>query len=72
MIEIILFECEHFVVKLFALIPPLQIFLKVDEILDILVEDIGDGSALPDDLVDHVGVEVYLRGRVFIEQSLLD
>ena len=72
MIEIILLECKHFVVKLFVLVPPLQIFLKVDEILDIFVEDIGGCPPLLDDLIDHVGVEVDLRSCIFMEEFLLD
>lgn len=67
MIEIILFECKHFVIKFFCLVPALQIFLKIDEILHIFVENIGGGSPLFDDLVDHVGIEVYLRSRILVE-----
>jgi len=59
-IEIILFEREYFVVKFFTLVPSLQIFFEVDEILYIFVEDIGGCSPFLDDLIDHVGIEVDL------------
>jgi hypothetical protein len=71
-IEIILLECEHFVVELFTLILPLQIFLKINEILNIFVEDISGSPPLLDDLIDHVGIEVDLRSCIFVEQFLLD
>lgn len=71
-IEIILFKCEHFIIKFFGLVPSLQILLLIYNVLDIFVENIGCGSSLLDDLIDHVWVEVNLWSWILIKEFILD
>lgn len=70
-VEIVLLKCEHLVVELAHMVPPLQVFLKVKQVLDILVEYVYTRPPLANYFVDLVGVEVGLRGRVLLVQETL-
>lgn len=71
-VEVVLFEGEHLVLELLGLVLPLQVLLDVQNVLDVLIEDVHAAPPLPDYLVYRVGIEVGLRGRKTVVQSLLD
>lgn len=61
MVEVVLLEGEHLALELALQVPPLEILLQVEEVLDVLVEDVDRSVLLLYYLVDLVGVEVGLR-----------
>ena len=66
MIVVILLKSKHLIGILFMLIPPLQILLQIDHILNILIENIDRCSFLFHYLVDFIRIEVCLRRRIFV------
>lgn len=61
MVEVVLLEGEHLALELALQVPPLEVLLQVEEVLDVLVEDVDRSVLLLYYLVDLVGVEVGLR-----------
>ena len=58
--------------KLFFLVPSLQVFLEVEQILDIFVVDVGSGALLLADFVDLIAVEVGLRASVLVVEHAME
>lgn len=71
MVEVVLLEGEHLALELALQVPPLEVLLQVEEVLDVLVEDVDRSVLLLYYLVDLVGVEVGLRRGVLLVQQLL-
>jgi hypothetical protein len=72
MVVVVFLEGEHLVVVLTHMIPPLQVFLEVQEVLHILIKDIHSRPPFAHDFVDLVGVEVGLRGGILLVKETLD
>ena len=71
MIEIVFFECKHFVVELFALVPPFKVLLHIQHILNIFIENVDGCSLFPHDLINLVCVEVCLGRRIALVELAL-
>ena len=71
MVEVVLLEGEHLALELALQVPPLEVLLQVEEVLDVLVEDVDRSVLLLYYLVDLVSVEVGLRRGVLLVQQLL-
>lgn len=71
MVEVVFLEREHLAIELLSLVPSFEVFFKIQQVLNIFIENVDIGPLFLDDLVDLVGVEVGLGGRKFIIQSFL-
>lgn len=61
MVEVVLLESEHLTIKLLCLVPSLEIFLQIQHVLYVFIENVDIGPLFLDDLVDLIRVEVRLR-----------
>ena len=55
--------------ELLFLVPALEVLLVVEQVLDVLVKDVGGGALFLADFIDLVAVEVGLRARVLAVQQ---
>jgi hypothetical protein len=72
MVVIVLLKGKHLIIEFPCLVPSFQIFLQIEKVLHIFIEDVDNCSPLLEDLVDLIGVEVGLRGGVLLVEGPLN